>query len=152
MWNLRGHEPSPQRTFGSYATAVYLFEKETVGSLVGMFRLGAEWLDKPKAAIIHHITGWDPLRSIDAQGSSAPLTFAAASAMKKKQLTAVHQALLKLPRPSKKTKDLMLAELFPEEARQAEAAAAATTAHKEQKRRRDVLQNLHAHREQVLVL
>ena len=122
-----------------------------MGSLLGRFNVGPEWRTKTKAEIIHHQTGWDPLRSREDQGTRAPLSYVAASKMKKKQLIEIHQRLLKLPRPSKKNKAQMLAELFPEEVQEAEGVAAAEEERKNRKRQRDVMQNLHTHRETVVI-
>ena len=149
MWTLPDLDDHPPATKGSYKTAKSLFSKETEASLVSMFRLAPEWLRQPKEKIIYEVTGWDVLRTEDAQGVTDALSYTAASKMSRAQLVAVHAAHFRLRRPSKKTMPELLADLFPEEARAHDEAAAAADEHRRRKRHREQLQELHSYREQV---
>ena len=137
MWTVPNLAPPSVTRIGTYQTAAYLFSKETVSTLVQLFRLPPEWLQKTKQEIIFKGTGWHILRSEASQGNSEVLTYAPASEMNRAQLVAVHQRHLKLKRPSKKNMDDLLSDLFPDEAREHDEAAVAEREGTRRKRTRE---------------
>lgn len=148
-WCLPGVEDQSTR-FCSYETAVCLYKNETPVSLIRWFKLEAEWEGRSLAEIIYEITGWDPLRPEDQQGSNAALTYAQASKMSKKALMAVYDKSVPTPRKGRgKTKKEMLATLFPPEAIEHEEAIEAEQEVQRKKRTRDKVQAVEALREQV---
>lgn len=116
---------------GSYKSSRYLFNNETVDSLVEMFRLDEEWRAEPKSRVIFAGTGWDVLRPQDQQGSRDVLSYAAASKLSKEALAELWCRMEKRPRvPSKWSREHILHALFPPEAHAAEVDVQAATQRK----------------------
>ena len=149
MWSPIGLPTGIHTRNISYESALGLFTKESQTALVSLFRLSGSDATLSKEAIIFKMTGWDPLRSPEDQGSSEPLTYEKAKAMKKAQLFPIYKARFRRAKNTGMTKRKMLEMLFSEEERESEQVSEDQEQSRKRSRTRVQVDDLGGYREKV---
>jgi hypothetical protein len=110
---IAGSPPVGELPKLSYKTAVQIFKSDLPAAIVHAFKLNETDLTLPKEQLVFKATGWDVLRPVDQQGSSAPLDRDMLKGFSRAQVARIYELTFRNAKSSGISMTEMLDELFP---------------------------------------